>query len=202
MTPISAEALARRRGRTRDAIVDAAWALCRDQGLAALSMRDLAAAVGLRAPSLYSYVASKDEVYDAMFAEGQRQFADALADVEVDAARPRVMLRRGARRFFAFCTEDPTRYQLLFQRVVPGFEPSPASYALALANLEGLAAQLAAAGVTDPRHADLFTAVLTGLVDQQLSNDPGGDRWGRLVDEAVDLLCDHAGIPAGPEGDR
>jgi hypothetical protein len=29
---------------------------------------------------------------------------------------------------------------------------------------------------------------LTGLTDQQISNDPGGDRWKRLVDRAVLML--------------
>jgi hypothetical protein len=26
---------------------------------------------------------------------------------------------------------------------------------------------------------------MTGLVDQQISNDPGGDRWIRLIDDVV-----------------
>jgi hypothetical protein len=34
----------------------------------------------------------------------------------------------------------------------------------------------------------MWTALLTGLVAQQLANDPGGERWVRLVDDAVDLL--------------
>ena len=57
--------------------------------------------------------------------------------------------------------------------------------------------------MTDPRFLDLWTAISTGLVDQQISNDPGGDRWTRLIDEAVDLFCDHAGVPPDPpEGER
>ncbi|MDQ3659652.1 MAG: hypothetical protein M3454_01050, partial [Actinomycetota bacterium] len=32
--------------------------------------------------------------------------------------------------FVEFCTEDPVRYQLLFQRTIPGFEPSAESFAL------------------------------------------------------------------------
>jgi hypothetical protein len=35
---------------------------------------------------------------------------------------------------------------------------------------------------------DLWTAVATGLVSQQLANDPGGDRWVRLIDRAVAML--------------
>lgn len=184
----------RRRDRTRREIVDAAWDLCRQHGLAALSLRDLAGRVGMRAPSLYSYFPSKDAIFDAMFADGQRELAEHLAFLP-DADVTRDDLRRGTHAFFEFCTADPTRYQLMFQRVVPGFEPSGDSYRLAIANLERMAGQLAAAGIDDPAHLDLWTAMLTGLTSQQMTNDPGGDRWLRLLDDAVDLLCDHAGLP-------
>ena len=50
---------------------------------------------------------------------------------------------------------------------------------------------LARNGVTDPRHVDLWTAVTTGLVDQQISNDPGGDRWTRLIEDVVRMLLAH-----------
>lgn len=148
----------------------------------------------MRAPSLYSYFPSKDAIYDAMFAEGQRALAEHLAFLPVDDVT-RHDIRVGTRAFFDFCTDEPVRYQLMFQRVVPGFEPSPESYALATANLDRMAGQLAAAGIDDPDHLDLWTAVLTGLTSQQISNDPGGDRWRRLLDQTIDLLCDHAGIP-------
>lgn len=190
----AARPLERRHAETRREILEAAWQLCREHGLASLSLRNLAARVGMRAPSLYSYFASKDAIYDAMFAQGQVELAEHLAFLP-DEAPTRDDFRAGARAFFEFCTSDPVRYQLMFQRVVPGFVPSPESYALAVATLERLARQLASLGVHDPRHVDLWTALMTGLTDQQLSNDPGGDRWGRLLDEAVDLFCDHVGIP-------
>jgi AcrR family transcriptional regulator len=185
----------RRRAQTRREILDAAWALCREQGLANLSLRELAGRVGLRAPSLYSYFGSKHDIYDAMFAEGQVQLAERLAAV-TGTAPSRESFRAGNRAFFEFCTEDPVRYQLLFQRTLGGFEPSEESYALAVANFDLLADHLRAMGVTDPRQADLWTAMASGLISQQLANDPGGDRWGRLLDEAVDVFCDHVGIPA------
>jgi AcrR family transcriptional regulator len=187
----------RRREATRREILDAAWTLCRAHGLAGLSLRELAALVGLRAPSLYSYFPSKDAIYDAMFAQGQVELAEHLAFLP-ETGVTREQIRAGARAFFEFCTADPVRYQLLFQRTLPGFEPSAASYALAVATLERLDRQLRALGVTEARHRDLWTALLTGLTDQQISNDPGGDRWARLLDESVDLYCDHVGIPPAP----
>ena len=195
MTPVSAEALERRRSRTRDEILDAAWELCREHGLAQLSLRELAAEVGMRAPSLYSYFESKDAIYDAMFAQGQHQLAEHMAPVYDEPPTDRQAFRAGARAFFTFSVEDPIRYQLLFQRVLPDFVPSEGSYALAIANLGRFADSLRAVGVEDARHVDLWTALLSGLTSQQLTNDPGGDRWARLLDESIDLFCDHAGIP-------
>jgi AcrR family transcriptional regulator len=193
MTPVTAEAMERRRARTRDEIVEAAWELCREHGLAELSLRELAPKVGMRAPSLYSYFDSKDAIYDAMFASGQLELRRVLADLPEDGVT-RADLRRGARAFFDFCTADPVRYQLLFQRALPGFVPSDESYALAVENLERFGRQLRSAGIVESRHLDLWTAVLAGLTAQQLANDPDGDRWSQLLDEAVDLLCDHLGV--------
>ena len=92
------------------------------------------------------------------------------------------------REFVEFCTSDPVRYQLLFQRTIPGFTPSPESYAVAVQVYDQMADRLAMIGVQDQTTLDLWTAMMTGLTDQQISNDPGGDRWIRLVDRAVDLL--------------
>lgn len=189
----------RRRDATRAEILEAAWELCREQGLAALSLRDLAGRVGLRAPSLYSYFDSKVAIYDAMFRQGYEVFAARLDERIGDQPASRSLLRAGVHTFFDFCAEDPVRYQLLFQRTIPDFEPSPESYAVAVDVLDGTARALEELGVDDPRHVDLWTAMFTGLISQQLANDPGGDRWGRLLDEALDLFCDHVGIPTEEE---
>jgi AcrR family transcriptional regulator len=65
--------VSRRREATKAEILDAAWDLVGEQGLAALSLRDLAARVGMRAPSLYQYFDSKHAIYDAMFGQGARE---------------------------------------------------------------------------------------------------------------------------------
>lgn len=195
--PEPAKPADRRRAETRREILDAAWELCRERGLTQLSLRELAARVGIRAPSLYSYFESKDAIYDAMFAEGQREFAEAMEFLP-ELPMSREDFRVGNRAFFAFCTSDPLRYQLLFQRTIPGFVPSPESYAQAVANLDRLANALRSVGVEDRRYVDLWTAIMTGLTDQQVTNDPGGDRWADLLDEAVDLFCDHVGIDPAP----
>ena len=107
-------------------------------------------------------------------------------------ATARAIRRQAANAVFVgFCTEDPVRYQLMFQRFIPGFEPSPESYAMAVETLQIVRERLAASGLTDPRDLDLLTAVTAGLTNQQIANEPGGDRWVRLVDEAIEMYFDH-----------
>ncbi len=178
---------AQRHAATRQEILDAAWNLARSHGLTGWSLRELAASVGMRAPSLYVYFDGKDAIYDAMFAQGYRQLLERIGRLPT-AGEPVEVLRGAAREFFDFYVEDAARHQLLFLRVVPGFEPSPESYALARDVVARLREVLADAGLDRPEAVDLWTALFTGLASQQASNDPGGDRWQRLLDRAVDMF--------------
>jgi AcrR family transcriptional regulator len=181
---------AERREATRAEILEAAWELARSQGLAGLSLRDLATKIGMRPPSLYWYFDSKQAIYDAMFAQGNQQLVARLAEQDWPA-EPLAILRLTARVFVEFSAEDVARYQLLFQRTIPDFEPSPESYALAVQVTEEMRARFAAAGLSEAAQFDLWTALVAGLAAQQTSNDPGGDRWLRLVDQAADMYADH-----------
>ncbi len=171
-------------------IIQAAWELARAGGLAGLSLRELASKVGMRAPSLYSYFDSKNAIYDAMYAQGAREFLERETRLPF-TGDPLEDLKTITHFFFDFSTEDPVRYQLLFQRSIPGFQPSPESFAISIKGLEVLRERLTAMGFNEPDMLDLVTAVGTGLTSQQISNDPGGDRWARLVDESVDMLINH-----------
>lgn len=190
---------ARRRAQTTAEILDAAWTLARRDGLAGISLRELGRLVGLRAQSLYGYFPSKAALYDAMFRQGQEQARELQHDwldrLEAADDRRRV-LREQTVAFARWCNEDPVRYQLLFQRPIPDWEPSAESYALAVAQLDVLRRGLALVGLTGDDVVDLYTALVTGLTSQQVSNEPGGERWIRLVPTAVDMFLDHV-APAG-----
>jgi AcrR family transcriptional regulator len=178
---------AERHEATKAEIVEVAWDLARSEGLAGVSLRGVAQRVGMQAPSLYSYFDSKNAIYDAMYAQGFRQFIEHHRRLAL-TGEPLADLQAHMRSFVAFCTEDSARYQLLFQRTIPGFEPSPGSYAISVEGLGIVRGRLAAMGFDDPETLDLLTAIGTGLTDQQISNDPGGDRWTRLVDEAMEMF--------------
>ncbi len=179
-----------RRIQTKAEILEAAWDLVRENGLAGLAMRDLGERVGMKAQSIYSYFESKNDIYDRIFRDAYLEFNSTMEVEDEDGERVSGVdsALRLSHRFFEFCTSDPVRYQLLFQRTIPDFVPSEESYAVAVDALEALANHLADIGVTGDESVDLWTAVLTGLTDQQISNDPGGDRWERIVDRAVLML--------------
>jgi AcrR family transcriptional regulator len=181
---------AERRQATEAEILEAAWDLVREQGLAALSLRELGARVGMRAQSLYVYFPSKNAIYDAMFAEGNRELLRQRGLLTVDPD-PLVAMRQSAHQFVEFCISDAARYQLLFQRTIPGFEPSEASYDLAKQSLGWGRDRLRAVGLTVQADLDLWTGVIGGLVSQQLSNEPSGRRWVRLLDDAIDMYVKH-----------
>ena len=96
--------------------------------------------------------------------------------------------------FVDFAVADAARCELLFHRPIPGFEPSPESYAIAQAVLSRAGELLAAAGMSEPGDVDCFVAMIAGIVDAQTSNDPGGDRWTRHLDRLIDLYLDDATI--------
>lgn len=180
-----------RRQAARATIMTAAWQLVREDGLAALSLRELARRAGITTPTVYAYFESKNAIFDAMFGEAAESFA-ATKQALVETGDPLRNLVADATVFVEFCTADVPRYQLLFQHTIPGFTPSPASYAPAVRALEITRRRLARNGVRGARRRDLWTALMTGLVDQQISNDPGGQRWIRLIGDAVRMLLAHS----------
>ena len=185
--------VAQRRETKIASIVEAAWALARRDGIQLLSLHALAKEVGMRQPSLYAYFDSKNALYDAMFADGNRELLARLGSLELPADS-RVALKVLLRAFSDFAVEDPARNSLLFRRVIPGFEPSPESYALAVDALSRVVAVMNEAGVTDSGDVDCMIAMVAGLIEAQLSNEPGGDRWLRHLDRMVDLLADDAHV--------
>jgi AcrR family transcriptional regulator len=180
-----------RRQRRHDAkranIVAEAWKLARRNGLAAISLRDLAERVDLRQPSLYAYFDSKLALYDAMFVDATRQLLDAVQRLP-PADDPREALVEFAEFCIRFATEDVVRHELLFQRTIPGFKPSPAAREEMLAIREIGWQRLQAAGIEDLPTADIFTGIVSGFTNQQVFNDPLGDRWLRQTRRAVEMF--------------
>jgi AcrR family transcriptional regulator len=190
--------LAERREATRLEILSAAWDAVREAGLAGLTLRDVAARVGMQPPSLYSHFASKNAIYDAMFEQAWREYLVHVTALEERLpGQPRARLIAIAEDYFGWAVADVARHQLMDEHVLPGFRPSEQAYAPSLEVYALLQRNLRAMGLTTGEDADLYTALTAGLVSQQLTNDPGGQRWRRLIPRAMSMFADDAGLPPG-----
>jgi AcrR family transcriptional regulator len=164
--------IARRRAVERE-ILDHAWSVMAREGVAALSVREVARAAGMRQQSLTYYFPTKQALLDALFADG---FAD-LADI-LDRLPPARDADEGVvavgEAVVDYCTTHPARYHLMFQRTVPGFAPTDESHQVALRCLGVLASRLHAAGVRKPADVALVRGIISGLAAEQIANDPAG----------------------------
>lgn len=185
------DARARRREQTRQQILEAAWRLAERDGIAGLALRDLAREVGMRAPSLYTYFESKSAIYDAMFEQGYREALELFDGSLAADEDPVDGLARHLEEFIDFCEASLPRYQLMFTRVLPDWQPSAEAYAPSVALLERMQAHLETLGMPGRESLDLWTALTSGLVAQQLANDPGGDRWRGLARDVAHMFVHH-----------
>jgi AcrR family transcriptional regulator len=192
--------VARRRAAVVDEALTHAVALMGAEGVGALSVNEVARRMGIRGPSLYKYFPSRHAIYDALFARG---LADQLATVE-SATRecpPGVeRLRVGGTAVVRWAVENPPLAQLLHWRPVPGFQPSPSSFEPSRNDMDHLRAEFAEAVRLGQLTADadsedtvrLWTVVLSGLITQQLANQPGvafdEGLFTRLTGSAIDLF--------------
>ena len=190
----------RNREEMKAAILDAARAAMREEGVVALNLQEVARRVGVRAPSLYEYFPGKAAIYDALFRLGVRLFAE--RSELLAQTYPSLWERAHAslEHYMTFAHDYPELYQLVFERPVPGFVPSEESMNESR-QLLGKADQIVEQGLEDgslllglsPVQArDLFIAMTHGLTALHLANEPelpvGSGRFGSLIPAAVALF--------------
>ncbi|MBK8023333.1 MAG: TetR/AcrR family transcriptional regulator [Chloroflexi bacterium] len=194
-----------RRQRNRDEMIDAivltARQIMREQGVAALNLNEIARALGMQTPSLYEYFANKMALYDTLFLVGTREFRAMMARVEEGrtlAGWDKAEAYMTA--YLEWSIANPELFRLLFERHVPGFEPSEAAMAEMYAALEEgrrqLADSLAAMGldpgISPAQAMDIFIAIQHGITALHLANNPdlpiGQGRFGGLIPLVIDMM--------------
>lgn len=182
-----------------------------EEGVAGLSLGEIARRMGIRTPSLYVYFPSKHALYDALFARGWQLLLDRMRDYERESAAAaedlaEILLGPGT-EFVRWSVEHPAYAQLLFWRPVPGFAPSEQAYRPAVELYEHYTARIAdlqerGVGCPDVEVADVqrdWTVLVAGVVTQQLSNLTR-DPWMHRTDIAAAtgrslvLTLDHDGV--------
>jgi AcrR family transcriptional regulator len=190
---------AERRAAVRREILDASWEIARESGLTQITLRDVATRIGMQAPSLYTHVESKMAIYDAMFEEAWTDYEATFADLEAAIdPHPRTAIHQISAHFYDYAIADHPRYQLMNERAVPGFEPSPEAYAPSQRVFANGHRSVTALGDVSDEDFLIWIALLGGLVNQHFANDPGGTRVTAVLGRAVDMWADSVGLPPSP----
>lgn len=78
---------------TRQRIMDEALTLFSEKGYGAVSVGQIADAVGIKAPSLYKHYESKQDIFDAILAEMDRRYRQQAAGMKLDGGNAAVDAR-------------------------------------------------------------------------------------------------------------
>jgi len=196
------------RAGTRSRVVDAAAALLRTGGPAAVTTRGVAEAAGVQAPTIYRLFGDKDGLLDAVAEHVMRAHVAAKAGV-VDAARaadvdPLDDLKAGWRAQVEFGLANPDVFRMLSD---PARAVGSPAARLGIEILEERIHRVAATGrlrVTERRAVALVQAGGVGVVTTLLAT-PVEDRDPELADAVLDavlaqILTDTtASAPPSPE---
>ncbi|MEV6344730.1 TetR/AcrR family transcriptional regulator [Actinoplanes sp. NPDC051851] len=191
------------RADTRAAIVDAAAALLREDGPAAVTTRGVAERAGVQAPAIYRLFGDKDGLLDAVAEQVMATFvADKAAGVAAATAHgadPLDDLRASWRKQIDFGLTNPAVFRLLSDpdRVLG----SPAAR-LGKQILETRVHRLATTGrlrVPESQAVDLIQAASVGTI-QTLLATPAADRDPTLAEVMMDAVLTRilTGAPAAP----
>ena len=108
----------RRFQRTRQAILDAALEIIREDGPGALNMRALAARSDYSAAGLYEYFGGKDEIIAEVCQQGHERLASHMR--RADASLPIVdYLYEIGIGYIRFALENPDHFLLMFTAIAP-----------------------------------------------------------------------------------
>ncbi|TFH41324.1 MAG: TetR/AcrR family transcriptional regulator, partial [Chrysiogenales bacterium] len=119
--------------KIRDAIIEAAVAIIHKSGFQMLTMRKIAARMGMSASNLYNYFANKDEIYITILIRGFRLLHDELIQVTEGEPDPLERAKRFISTYLAFGIQNYHYYEIMFSPALPKY----ADYADS--PLEGLA---------------------------------------------------------------
>jgi AcrR family transcriptional regulator len=157
-------------------------------------VRRIATEAGVSTMNVYSRFGGKDGVVEHLFVEGFRRLGEAMSSATSDDSI--VDLRVCGLAYRQFAIDNQTIYSVMFDRVVPDFQPSLEAQMLAGTTLDLLAKRLERAmhaGVVrpaDPLHtAALVWATCHGVVSLELKQvSPTLIDWPAVYDEAMSMI--------------
>ncbi|MGN6258184.1 MAG: TetR/AcrR family transcriptional regulator [Solirubrobacterales bacterium] len=99
--------------------LEAAHELFAERGYAAVTMDEIAAAVGVTKPLLYNYFGNKERLYIACMEQAGDSLINTIAEAVGESANPGDALGAGVRAFFSFLDTDRAAWAVLFDETLP-----------------------------------------------------------------------------------
>jgi AcrR family transcriptional regulator len=99
--------------------LEAAHGLFAERGYAAVKMDEIAAAVGVTKPLLYTYFGNKELLYIACMERAGDALTAAIADAVAASQGPADALGAGVHAFFSFLDSDRAAWAVLFDETLP-----------------------------------------------------------------------------------
>jgi AcrR family transcriptional regulator len=180
----------------RNAILNAARDLAKNEGWAAVSIRHIAERIEYSPPMIYEYFEDKEALLLAIMVEGFQALHERLREARTKAESPEAALYAIAYTYHAFAHEYPELYQVMnglegvhFGNPAKAAKP-PEIVAVIQEVIEAVTVWAASSGIADVNGVDamhLLWATLHGLtaleMSDRISEDAAGMR--RLIDSAI-----------------
>lgn len=99
--------------------LEAAHELFAERGYAAVTMDEIAAAVGVTKPLLYNYFGNKEQLYIACMERAGDALIATIAETVGQTENPGDALGAGVRAFFSFLDTDRSAWTVLFDETLP-----------------------------------------------------------------------------------
>lgn len=129
------------------------------RGFAAVTMEDIAVAVGVKKPLLYAYFGNKDRLYEACMAPAGDALIEAIVTAVDRAETPAEALRLGVVAFYDFVDRDRDAWRVLFDETVPQSGEVAATVAAYRERLLAMLAQAMVALMPPHRRTGSRTAI-------------------------------------------
>ena len=109
----------------RERLCEAAERLFAERGIEAVTMRQLAAELGVSPMTPYRYFQDKDDILAAIRAQGFTRFSDALEAAAATTSDPVERSRVMGEAYLGFATQHPHTYKLMFDLNQPDEQRFP-----------------------------------------------------------------------------
>ncbi|MCR9145407.1 MAG: TetR/AcrR family transcriptional regulator [bacterium] len=188
-------------GDLKPALVQAARDILRDQGAGALSLRSIAAAIGVSHMAPYSHFKNKQELLRAVAAAGFDELSERMLAVQGERAKGRQLAVRYGAEYMRFALEHRELYRIMMGQLEPAGAGAPSEKKQ---NRNANADSDAGADAPDEIRASLrrpflllYGAFASGRLDKQTARARAIGAWSTVHGMAALIIDGHLAVPEG-----